>query len=111
MKNLRIIILLAISILFLSCSDFTAPKEDFEFNIYPNPLTDKCLIYFSLAYPEDVSIYITDNSGRMIKEFKQALPGSEIEIGLDLRNQPSGVYSCILEIRGHVYIKEFTIIR
>ena len=63
------------------------------FGNYPNPAVNSTNIKFSLAAATDVTIYITDMSGRTINTISQAgLAAGEHTVPVSTENMPAGNY-------------------
>lgn len=112
-SKLRFLFLVPLFILCMSCSDSVDPESDLELSIYPNPMSEFGTIVIYIPTEATVTILITDNSGREVIRIidDKALESGPHHFVMELLNQPSGVYSCILKINGDVYIREFTVIR
>jgi len=79
----------------------------FNFNVRPNPFTDKVILLFHMREDKKVDIKIYDVTGRVVKgvfskEFKK---GRYIEI-LNLNDLPRGVYFLKFDTRDFVVLKK-----
>ena len=85
----------------------TSNIPSFEFNIYPNPVTNKATLEFTLNKSSIAGVLIYDELGRIVKkmkkvEFKQ---GSN-SIQLDVEDLKTGIYFVSLNIDGEVISKQ-----
>jgi hypothetical protein len=78
-----------------------------EFYIYPNPVTNKATIEFTLNKSSVISTVIYDESGRIVKKIKKSefKTGSN-SIQLDVADLKSGIYFVSLDIDGKVISKQ-----
>lgn len=61
-------------------SGFEKIKNDFAFQVYPNPFRDYFLIQIRQPVPEIEKIEVRDMLGRMIFEYKEKLPANPLRI-------------------------------
>jgi len=85
----------------------TVNAPSFEFNIFPNPATNKAILEFTLNKSSIAGVLIYDELGRIVKEiknieFKQG--GNSIQ--LDVKDLSSGIYFVSLNIEGEVISKQ-----
>jgi hypothetical protein len=75
------------------------PKNIALFQNYPNPFNSSTKLRFAIRKGGDVYLSIFDINGKEIKRqnFNQLQSGT-YEVGLDLSNQPSGIYFCRMSI-------------
>ncbi len=75
------------------------PNEFMLFQNYPNPFNSETKLRFAIRKGGDVYLSIFDINGKEIKRqnFNQLQSGT-YEVGLDLSNQPSGIYFCRMSI-------------
>ncbi len=62
-------------------------------NIFPSPTTDRLTVQFSAVNEEDVSVRLTDFTGRIVLEQSAVAEKGFNEMTLLLANLPAGVYS------------------
>ncbi len=80
-------------------------KED---KIYPNPSTNTAEITFTIANAEDISVFIYDNSGRVIQTLHHGLlEAGEHTFSWDCSNVSAGKYIC--NIRGNSVFKSMKV--
>lgn len=77
----------------LNLGDLESSKES-RFLFYPNPIIDFGVLNFELTSTQEVTIYLTDVSGKRIKQFleKKKIPMGKIEEILDFSSIKSGTY-------------------
>ena len=79
----------------------------FEFNIYPNPATNKAILEFTLSKSAITRILIYDELGRVVQKVKkiESKKGSN-SIQLDFKALSAGVYFVSLNIDGETLSKQ-----
>jgi type IX secretion system substrate protein len=73
-------------------------KPSLDFNVFPNPASENIQVYFQLSEESNVSLFITDLSGRNVKSIlnnKQLASGTH-QMEILSSDLPSGIYQCIL---------------
>jgi hypothetical protein len=80
-----------------------------QFNLYPNPVSDEMTVEFLSASQQQVSILITDISGKTIsRQTIVAMPGIN-RINKQLENALPGIYQLKLTVDGTVLLKSFVV--
>ncbi|MGA2297196.1 MAG: T9SS type A sorting domain-containing protein [FCB group bacterium] len=114
-KNYKLVLLLMVifSVAFSACSNSVNPDKNIYFGIYPNPCTSSTQGHFTLTTDMMVTITIADNYGREVLKLTNNKITSKGSYGfiVNCESLPSGVYNCILNAGGKIYIQEFTVIK
>ena len=73
-------------------------RDLIDLQVYPNPVNDKMILEFWLAYSTDVEISYVDLTGRKIyQDSFKGIFGSNIKT-IDLKSSSSGIYLIKLRI-------------
>lgn len=79
-----------------SITEHNSDFIDNAFLLYPNPVTDQARISLEIKKASDVSVVVTDLTGRTISRLDEQLsPGSQ-DIVLPVGNLPAGVYQVLI---------------
>jgi len=81
--------------------------NNFEMNVYPNPVTNKVNVEFTLKANSQVSIQVCDELGKLVrvdKRNKYNKGNNKIQLAID--NLKSGIYFVSLNIDGEVFTKQ-----
>jgi len=79
---------------------------------YPNPFNPATTIEYRVAEDALVRISIYDIQGKFITQLVNShLSAGFYSVRWDARNQPSGVYLCKMEARGHVSVRKLMLIK
>jgi len=85
----------------------TIKTSSFEFNIYPNPVTNKVNLDLTLNKTSVMSILIYDELGRIVKKIKKnELNAGGNSVQIDVEGLKSGIYFVSLNIDGEVISKQ-----
>lgn len=77
--------------------------DDIEFNIYPNPATDRITVK---SAEQSVTRYvILDTNGHLVSQ--RSLDENELEIDIPVQNLSKGTYVLMLEVEGTLYYSTF----
>jgi hypothetical protein len=85
----------------------TVNTPSFEFNIYPNPVTNKATLEFTLNKSSIAGVLIYDELGRIVRKMKKIefQQGSN-SIQLDVEDLKTGIYFVSLNIDGELISKQ-----
>jgi hypothetical protein len=85
-------------------------EETFADNlaIFPNPADDHLQIEFNLSSPAEVSIYLTDLAGRVVKLVTESQKALEIKSSVSLNDLSNGTYMVWIESGGQKITKRIT---
>lgn len=88
-------------------------KNNFTFyGNYPNPATTETNIKFSLAQATDVTITVTDLSGKVIKSVKNSYNSGTQVVTLNTDNMPAGEYVyTVRTAQGEGFASKLTVIK
>ncbi len=68
-------------------------KQDFNFEIYPNPSEEKVIIKFNIEKSETLNLSIFDEYGTKIKTYyEKNIPGGSFEESISLKDLNKGIY-------------------
>ncbi len=95
----------------IESNDISKPLDNlWGFDIYPNPNDGKFFINLQYEGDKDVTIKISDVSGRIIYErFFNHVPASNIE--LEITNQVNGVYFIQIQLDDKIEVRKIFIDR
>jgi hypothetical protein len=79
-----------------SISEHNSDYIDKAFLIYPNPVSDQARISLEVKKASDISVMITDLTGRVISREKAQLSQGSQQIILPVGNLPAGVYQVVI---------------
>jgi PKD repeat protein len=79
-----------------SISEHNSDYIDQAFLIYPNPVSDQAKISIDVKKTSDISVMVTDLSGRVISRQQTQLSQGPQEIILPVGNLPVGVYQVLI---------------
>jgi hypothetical protein len=88
----------------------TNMESEFNFNIYPDPATNKTTVSFQLEKKSNVTFSLLDLMGRILQESNAQLfePGTH-DFPVNLREVAAGTYICILTIDGERIVKKMIV--
>ncbi len=69
-----------------------------ELKVFPNPLTDQSTIQYTLSKPDKISIYLTDISGKVVKQLivNKEYETGKYEVPLSKDNISPGLYFIVM---------------
>ncbi|MFT5384648.1 MAG: hypothetical protein ACI8VT_002201 [Saprospiraceae bacterium] len=86
-------------------------EEDFQFMVYPNPISDQSYIQFELTHSEAINLQILNQQGKVIRTLlngTQSLGTHKILFaGHDLL---AGVYYCRMEMEGKNVVRKLVVL-
>ncbi|MCK4663032.1 MAG: T9SS type A sorting domain-containing protein [Bacteroidales bacterium] len=89
-----------------------ADNNEFDFNIFPNPLQNNTILTYYLINKSSVSLVIYNSFGQQVKMFNHNVMQSEgyysYKLQADFFN--SGVYYAVLSVDNKNYLKKFIVI-
>lgn len=81
--------------------------NNFEMNIYPNPVTSIVNVEFTLKTNSKVSLHVYDELGKLVKVVKQnKYNKGDNKIQLAIDNLKSGIYFVSLKVDGELFTKQ-----
>ena len=86
-------------------------KTGFDFNVYPNPLSNKGSISYILSAPATVSASISDIMGKeiaVLKNEKEQTGSYSIDIP-NVKTMSAGMYFATVTVNGEAHTKKFII--
>jgi uncharacterized repeat protein (TIGR03803 family) len=75
-------------------------------SLYPNPITDKAMLYVGSDRPDRLEISILDNLGRVVRQQQASIAATNNAITVDTGNLPGGMY--YLLIKGQNFNKKLS---
>ena len=92
--------------------DPTTPGKIILSQNYPNPFNPETSIPVSLQQPQQVTLSVYDNLGRLVQTVYQGvLPAGETTLRFNSNGLPSGVYIYRLESDSGVQVKRMTVVK
>jgi hypothetical protein len=86
-------------------------SESVAMSVYPNPAADAFTLALDLAAAEDVSVYVTDLSGRLMAQQSNQSDNTEIRMPFQTSRWPAGVYVMQIRIGTGVYTQKVVVER
>ena len=91
--------------------DNSINANDLEPN-YPNPFSTSTNIAFHLKHTSQVTIQIIDAAGRLSTVFSSnTMSAGRHEFTWDARNFQTGLYLCVINVRGHILASKILLLR
>jgi len=89
----------------------TVSAEDYEVKIYPNPANAHVVISLDLKTVSEVSLLLTDLTGRVILTRESRFESGSQTESLSLGSVPPGIYSLKVKVNGRVQTQKLSIMR
>jgi len=81
-----------------------------QLNLYPNPAADLSIISLDLAKTSDVNVYLTDLSGRMVKQvISEKLAKGNHKIAIDANDLANGLYMVNSQVDNHLFTRKLIV--
>ncbi len=86
--------------------------DNFNLNVFPNPVTANATIQFSLTHSAMLTLEIADMSGKVIETLlAETLPEGTYQVHCNTDQLSDGVYYCIIKTKDHIEHKKLVIVR
>jgi len=97
----------------LMTNSFNKLDGEVSLRNFPNPFTGTTTIEYTLPQAREISLIITNMSGRIIRQIKQdeLQEAGTHQLQFDAHDLPSGVYMCTLQAGRAVQIQKMTLIQ
>ncbi len=76
--------------------------EDMDFSVYPNPFSETTTVYFNLTNSSDVTIAITDVTGKVVEYNTKTYSAGSNSLDIEKGNLASGLYFLTIQAEGKV---------
>ncbi len=82
-------------------------SKGFDFNMYPNPVTDNMSISFKVEGTQTTKVSVMDNSGRIVKVIGLGSQTGNQLHNIDMSDLTAGFYTLSVETEGNRAVKKF----
>ncbi len=101
-----------VSVIGLNSENEILPLNNVLYQNYPNPFNPETSIKFYISKGGDVSLYIYDVNGRIVRNYNSKYSeAGEYEFIFNGENLSSGVYFCTLHFDGSSYTKKMALVK
>lgn len=92
---------------FVDNSSVENSAKGFDFNMYPNPVTDNMSISFKVENTQSTKVSVIDNSGRVVKVIGLGAQSGNQLHNIDMSDLTAGFYTLSVETNGNRAVKKF----
>ena len=71
--------------------------------VYPNPHNGQATVKFTTANPAETTVSVLNLLGQEVLQLQKVTDAGEVEIKVDLQQQPAGIYLVRVQQNGKVY--------